>query len=88
MDALLSVVLSIPDMFMLALIVASIVLSLIGIRTRKYGRVSRAFFNIDPQLYRFRSPVPGPREAMENLEREIKESRRRAYHPSHYTRSR
>lgn len=85
---ILSVFVSVLGVLMSALIVASIVLSLIGIRTRKYGRVSRAFFNIDPQLYRFRSPVPGPREAMENLEREIKESRRRASHPSHHTRSR
>lgn len=50
---------------------------------RRPSRFARVFTPDYNAFNRFRSPVPGPYQAMENLKQEIRETRRRANRSSH-----
>lgn len=83
----MTIVLTFLVMIGLGIITASIMSAFTSRQSaRPWRRPSRLarIFTPDYNTYnRFSSPVPGPYRAMENLKREIKETRRRAVRSSH-----
>lgn len=79
-------------MIVLGIITASIISALTSRPASRPWRRPSRLAQIFPHDYntfnRFRSPVPGPYQAMENLKQEIRENQRRAHRSSHRPRPR
>jgi hypothetical protein len=74
--------------FLVAIVLAGVIIALTSRQPYKHKRRQLRYIlgNLDPTFNRFCTPVPAPREAMENLNREIRETRRRAASSSHRSR--